>query len=467
MRNMNRLHLGIALVGMGAALSVIALVGQTSERRQRGEAQIQNSNLPAKPVVTPIPMISPEVTGPGPMFASLMTLPSGADMAHFKYEAKEYFVSGIANGQPYKTRIVVRMPSDRSKFSGVVLAEAMHPSGNAWMFHITHTYTMNSGHAGVEILTGTVPQLQGQNRERYEDLKIEQGQESEIIAQVGALMKSRQSGNPFARLAVRKMFLAGTSASAGILIRYLPAHMVYRLPDMKPAYDGFLPTSNGATIPKVDVPLIHMPTMSEVVRGANVTVRPDGDAPGDQYRVYEFAGIAHMDTRYEPYLRDPCKHPISRFPSGAYTSLSLDYLLQWVDKGRVPPRADRILVDGDTANDGSIMALDQFGNAKGGIRTPYVDVPAQKYGVPNEAAEPPVANPHPFVVPGGVSRAAQLCGLSGYAIPLSQAELKRLYKDKKDYQTKVKQRLDELIREGWFLPLYKDEILADAAKISF
>ncbi len=74
-----------------------------------------------------------------------MELKPGDDMAHFKYEAHEYFVSGTANGQPYTTRIVVRRPADAAKFSGLVLAESMHPSGNAWMFHFTHTYSMTAG----------------------------------------------------------------------------------------------------------------------------------------------------------------------------------------------------------------------------------------------------------------------------------------------------------------------------------
>ena len=44
------------------------------------------------------------------------------------------------------------------------------------------------------------------------------------------------------------MVLAGTSKTAGMLINYLPAHVVYRTPKMERIYDGFLPTSNGAII---------------------------------------------------------------------------------------------------------------------------------------------------------------------------------------------------------------------------
>ena len=80
---------------------------------RRGGGPGPEINLPPTPVAAPLPTISAEITGPGPIFESLMELKPGDDMAHFKYDAHEYFVSGTANGQPYKTRIVVRRPADR------------------------------------------------------------------------------------------------------------------------------------------------------------------------------------------------------------------------------------------------------------------------------------------------------------------------------------------------------------------
>ncbi len=180
-------------------------------------------------------------------------------------------MTGTANGTAYKTRIVVRKPADNSRFSGIVLAESMHPSGNAWMFHFTHTYTMTSGHIGVEIVTSDPAQFVEFNGARYSDMRVQPGQANEIIAQVGALLRSTQTGNPLNGLRMRKMLLAGTSASAGVLINYLPAHMAYRLSDMKPIYDGFLPTSNGTNIRQIDVPMIQVPTTTEASRG-NVPV---------------------------------------------------------------------------------------------------------------------------------------------------------------------------------------------------
>jgi hypothetical protein len=250
------------------------------------------------------------------------------------------------------------------------------------------------------------------------------------------------------------------------VVNYLPAHMVQRLSDMKPIYDGFMPTSNGANLRNVDVPMIQVPTMRETMNGA--TTRQDGDTPGNQFRVYEFAGMAHIDSRDAvAYYPDPCKLPISRFPMAAYMSVALYHLWQWIDKGTVPPHGDRIYMDYNTDGDGSLMALDEYGNVKGGIRTTYVDFPLNKIGVPNSGAEPPIKNPHPFIAARGEAAQNQLCGLANYQIALTQAQLKKLYKDKKDYQTKVQQRYDELMKQGWALPVYRSVVLGDAAKANF
>ena len=402
-------------------------------------------------------------------YETLMELKSTDDLSHFGYVTKEYFVSGTANGQPYKTRIVIRKPSDNAKFSGLILAESMHPSGNPWMFHFTHVYSMSSGIIGVEILTTDPQGITERNPERYKDLRIANGQANEILAQVGALLKSNRGDNPLIGLPIRKMVLAGSSASAATVVSYMAVHGTYRLQDMKPIYDGFFPTSNSSTIPSVDVPTIQVPTMREVFQG-NGTTRQDSDMAGSQIRVYEFAGMAHIDSRdAAAYYPDPCKNPISRFPLAVYMSVALHHLVAWTDKGTLPPHADRIYIDYNTDNDGSLMALDEYGNVKGGIRNPYVDVPVKSYHVPNSGAEPPIKDPHPFIKARGEAAQNQLCGLANYEVPLSSEQLKKLYKDKKDYQTRVQRRYDELVTQGWALPLsmLREVVLGDAAKVRF
>jgi hypothetical protein len=409
-----------------------------------------------------LPTISAEITGPGPIFDSVPSLAPGKGLPAFNYQAHEYFVSGTANGEPYTTRIVVRKPADNAKFSGLVLTEAMHGSGSAHMFEFTSIYTMASGHAAVEILTTPPAQFTALNAARYKDLKLTGAQTNEILAQVGSLVRSGSLvGGP-----VRKMVLGGTSMTAGVLINYLPAHMVYRTPKMERIYDGFLPMSNGALVRDVDVPVIHVPTMHEV--SGNITNKQDSDEAGKQYRLYEFSGMGHIDTRDSVRMQpNPCVDPLSTFPVQAYMSVALDHLFKWVDKGTVPPRAQRILLDRDQSNDGSMMALDEHGNPRGGVRTTYVDVPVVKYVIRPAATTPVIPNGSAYIARGGQQAANQMCGLSTAQIAIPPDKLKALYKNKQGYVRAVEKRLTELEKAGWSLPLYREMILADAAKVSF
>ena len=436
---------------------------------------------PVKQVVTPIPTAE-EVTGPGEFYETFMddhddvkniNIPAKDTYAKYNYEAKEYFISGeTAGGTPYKTRIVIRKPKDNSKFNGLILAESMHPSGNPWVFHFTQVYCMTNGVIGLEILTSTPAGFIAANEARYNSLVVPNGAANDILAQVGALIKSDHKDNPLIGLRVRKMILTGSSASAGVAQNYLTnAHMAQRLADMKPIYDGFMPTSANGFIPPLDVPTILVPTMRETFNG-NGTTQPDND----KLRVYEFAGMAHIDSRVAGgYYPDPCKYPISRYPMGAEMSVALDKLFTWVDKGIAPPHADRFYVDFNPDNKpeidrqkGSLLALDEFGNVKGGIRNTYVDVPVKSFHVPNEAADPRIADPSHFIAArriNGQDPDAQLCGLANFETALSNEQMKKLYKNPKDYYNKVAQRYDELVKEGWALPLYREMVLAEAGAI--
>jgi hypothetical protein len=458
---MRALTLAVGAVLVASAVSVPLRV--TAQGRQGGRGAVQ-VDLPSVPTAVSLPTLSVEVTGPGPMFDSTPSLPQGKGLAAFRYEVKEYFVSGTANGQPYTTRLVVRRPANARPFSGLVLAESMHGSGAAHMFEFTSTYTMSSGHAAVEILTTSPMQFTDFNQARYRELRIAGGQASEILAQVGALVRT---GTPLGGATVRKMVLAGTSMSAGTLLNYLPAHRVFRTPDMQRIYDGFYPTSNGSLVPDVDVPVVHMPTMLEV-SAANITDRADSDEPGKQYRLYEIAPMAHIDTRYSVRLKpNPCTQPLSTFPHEAYVAMGLHHLLQWVDKGIVPPKAERIVRDNDEQNDGSRMALDEHGNPRGGIRTPYVDVAFARYGLRPPAITPLIPSPSAYVAAGGQQAANLMCGLSGTQTPLDAAMLKAMYKTPRAYVAAFEKRLTELEKAGWSLPLYRDLIVGDARSVRF
>jgi hypothetical protein len=67
----------------------------------------------------------------------------------------------------------------------------------------------------------------------------------------------------------------------------------------------------------------------------------------------------------------------------------------------------------------------------------------------------------------GEAAQKQLCGLAVFEMAFSHAELKKLYKDKKDYVRRVEKNLDEATKQGWFLPVYRKVVLEDAAAITF
>lgn len=457
-RQTTTIMLAAFVVAATVTLSVSEIAFAQSRERSRSD------NLPSEPIGVELPMLSAEIAGPRPMFDSAPSQARGFEPDDFDYVTNEYFVSGIANGRPYTSRLVVRKPADDDAFSGLVLAESMHSSGAAHAFEFTAAYVMNSGHAAVEILTTSPSQFVEFNAERYGELEIGDGQANDILAQVGALVKSDHG--PFSGLEVRKMVLSGSSMSSGTLINYLPAHAVYRTPDMRRIYDGFMPTSTGSTIQETDVPLIQLPTLHELEN--NVPRRQDSDEPGKQYRLYEVAGIGHVDSRDNVrLLPNPCERPLSAFPAQAYMSIGLHHLFRWVDEGIAPPRADRVLLDRNVDNDGSMMALDEHGNPQGGIRNPYVDVPTAKYSAVNTAAEPLIDNPSEYVAANGLRGAQTMCRLSAYQEPFSEAELRELYGSKQNYERRVETRLDELERDGWSLPVYRSVILEDARAIEF
>jgi hypothetical protein len=103
------------------------------------------------------------------------------------------------------------------------------------------------------------------NAERYAALNIAPYQTNEIIAQMGRLVKSRTG--PFAAYQIQHTTLMERPERCVLPV----AHASLRMPEGGPIFDGFLLTStNGNTpLPIVDVPMIQMPTQTEVVTWRN------------------------------------------------------------------------------------------------------------------------------------------------------------------------------------------------------
>jgi hypothetical protein len=411
----------------------------------------------------PIPTVTGPITSPGAMYPNppVSVVATAVKVEDFPYVTEEYFVSGTANGAPYTTRIILRRPKDGTSFSGTVVGEAMHAGGRSLIFEWSRVSILTRHHVFAEIVhsPAQIQMLKAFNAERYAPLSIAMGQSNEVIAQFGRLMKSQAMTGPTGPLAgynVRRMTLMGTSASSATVRNFLGVHADLRMPDGGPIFDGYLLTSTlgNTPLPIVDVPMIQMPTQTEVTMYAeqgNGYRRPDSDEKGNRFRLYEVAGMPHNNSRDNPgFLNDPCTLPVTDFPAGAFTALGLNYLVDWIANGKVPPHAPPIEVDKDTTGDGSLLALDQYGNAKGGVRNVWVDVPISANGVMGKGKTP---------------AQDRLCLLAGTKVPLTDEKLRALYKNALDYQNRIDQRLNELIRDGWFLPEYASDVRADARNV--
>jgi hypothetical protein len=401
--------------------------------------------------VPPLPAVEGPVGGPGAMHIDGYEATQPETAASFGYVLEEYFVSGTAAGAPYKVRMLVARPADSDRLSGHVIVEPKHPIGFAMVWNFTRLYLMPRGHAAVELSTfpRNLDTLRSFNAERYADLQVTSEQTSDVFAQVGRLLKSRRATPLYG---VESLYFTGHSMSAGPTWPYMDTHHErYRLWQGDPIYDGFFPettrtASRFGPFPDVDVPALLLNSqleVEEVFAGEGIDYRkPDSDKPGRQFRLYEVAGMPHHDSRVNPfYQHEPCELPLNRFPYKPVVMMGLDHLIRWVDEGVRPPRAERITVIGGP---GGEVELDEHGNAVGGVRTTYVDVPVATHSPLNAGVDPN-------------------CGVLGSQRAFTPERLRSLYGTKSNYVKRVKKRLKRLVREGWYPREWAGELRREAA----
>jgi Alpha/beta hydrolase domain len=430
--------LAARVVAAGLAVLAIAAWGATATRAEGRFA------VPA------LPRVEGPIGGPGAMYTDAYEAAQPESAASFGYVSEEYFVSGMAAGQPYEVRMLVTRPLDARRFSGQAVVEPKHPLGFQMVWNFTRLYLMPRGHAAVELSTfpQNIASLQGSNADRYSSLRATGEQTSDIFAQVGRLLKSPRSPLP----GVRRLFMTGHSQSAGPTWPYMDAHHArFRLRRGRPIYDGFFPettrtASRLGPFPDVDVPTILINSQLEVEQvfaeeGIDYR-KPDSNRPGKQFRLYEVAGMPHHDSRVNPFFQsEPCDRPLNRFPYKPMVTMALDHLIRWVDKGVRPPRAKRISV---TGGPGGEIELDPNGNAVGGVRSTYVDVPVATYSPLNT---------------GPIS----FCEVLGSQRTFGAERLAALYGDHPRYVRRVNRRLDRLVQQGWYLRGLAPELSREAA----
>jgi hypothetical protein len=395
----------------------------------------------------------------------------------FGYMEEEYFVSGTVDGKPYTTSILVRKPKDGAKFSGVVAVETLHAQG-AIPFWGLREVLMPAGHGWVMVASqrsALETFVKKSNAARYATLQIpeaagtppnpmapnpQDGISQQILTQVGALLKSNASNGPFAGMTVKHLIMGGSSQTGMTTLRYIQeSHSRARMPDGKPIYDGYLPMEAFASGPVSggDAAVIHVVGEGDfslfraLTHGSGFAVRADGDAPNDRFREYEFPAASHVPTRG---ISDPkvifatldnvmkSGEQLSQFPTPPFYRATLVNLVNWITKGVAPPKAPPIEM-----SDGEIVR-DQFGNAKGGVRTPYIDLPTVRY-----VASAPTTDDS--------NMARRMIGLQE---PLAAEQLRVLYKSRANYLQRFNHEIDRLVAQRWLLSQDGEQLKAEEAK---
>lgn len=407
--------------------------------------------------------------------------------------------------QPYATRLVVVRPSDPAKFNGTVLVEWLNVTAGQdtpadWM--VAHREMTHKGYAyvavsaqkvGIEggdaVMSQGVP-LKKADPARYGTLSHPGDAFAfDIFSQAGAALKAG-TVKPLGPLVPKRMLAIGESQSAAFLTTYVNA--VDRLAK---AYDGFLIHSrfgSGAAIdgqrmggapanvpehvafrPDLRVPVLTFITETDLL-GARLSGYHASRRPEDRHlRVWEVAGTAHADNYlfagafmdsgklsaeelakvFRPTTNSAAGKAEKPFnlglPHHYGVQAALSALNAWVSTGKPPASTPQLtLASGGKPGEAASLALDANGLAKGGVRTPWVDVPTARLSGKGD--------PNSFI---GM--------LAGSGEPFDKATLATLYPGgKQDYVTRFERALDAAIRAGHILEADRQEIL-EIAVINF
>jgi hypothetical protein len=451
---------------------------------------------------TPVPAVSP-IEGSPPVLIPAYPLESVG------YTEQEFLVEGVARSfalagertpdgrwsvkedaeAPFVTRILVRRPVDPAAFSGTVAVEWNNVSAGVDVspdWSLLQRELTGRGHiwVGVSVQKAGIDgggmvegiHLKLLAADRYGVLEHPGDAWSfDIFSQVGALLRS-SSAAALGVTGVERLIALGESQSAFFLVTYINA-----IDQEAQVYDGFFVHGRGASgaslggawapsrgqlVPErirddARVPVLVLQSETDViVLGGGAPEQPDGQ----HLRLWEMAGTSHVDTYVlfasaqdngalapaafadlmkptNSVMFATTEFPINAGPQQHYIGqAALDALVAWTAGGPPPPPAPRLDLDADQH-----LVPGEHGIARGGIRTPWVDVPAATLSGLGQAGEG-------FAV------------LAGRTDPFDQQTLKRLYPGgRADYLDRFAASLDATIAAGFLRPEDRAEILSLAA----
>jgi len=333
-------------------------------------------------------------------------------------------------------------------------------------------------------ITGFDMSLKTQDPQRYSPLHHPGDAYSfDMFSQVGVLVRESPD-EVLGRLTPKHVIAIGESQSAMFLTTYINA-----VDQHARVFDGFLVHSRfGGAAPldgintleafekgTVDpspfredlrVPTMNVITETDVVGAVLPGYYMARQQDNDLLRTWEIAGTAHADAYtvkvgfiddgslpvealaagYAPsneLMGQQLKQPFNFGPQHHYVlQAAIARLHEWVRGGEAPPHAPRLDTDDDEPPS---FVVDENGIAKGGLRTPWVDVPFARTSGTGDDASPVVS-------------------LFGSGEPFDEDTRKRLYPGgKNEYIVRFTESLDATIRAGYLLRADRAEILELAA----
>lgn len=399
------------------------------------------------------------------------------------YVEEEWFIRGRAdaldpNGlllqgsAPYATRFIVRRPVDGSRSSGSAFFDPLHMirempaswESASWLMRQGHVWvgvTVHNGSFGEKYgYVGGLNAVKTDNPSHYETLDLPtfptqppprsfagpagtdsvalrwnmamaHPQGHHIVTQVAKVLRKSPV---FADLGLQRIYGCGVSQTANFWRLFLDGgwHERSRLEDRTPLFDGYVLVVSGApSATPVDAVLVNVLSEAEAV-GTIVhpcVAPPDCDFP--RVRGIELPGAPHTIGSHDVGPSgEGHTHTLERYDLVVQAVLAgLD---RWVREGVPMPHAPKIARD-PRQTDG--IARDQFGNALGGVRVPWIEVPRGRY-LPRCACGP----------------------TSGEFVPFDSERTDLLYRDRKAYERRWHQAVQRLVEDRFLLPDDADKL---------
>ena len=402
----------------------------------------------------------------------------------------------------YITRIVVLRPADVARFSGTALVEWVNVTGGLdvpaeWL--MAHREIVREGHVyvacsaqrvGIEggLSRGPDMSLKTTHPEQYAELHHPGDAFSfDIFSQVGRVVRKSGEDGVLGGLQPTCILAVGESQSAMFLTTYINA-----IDPLAQVYDGFLIHSRFADAGPLDGssmfasettqmpaaprfrsdlrrPTLNLITETDLIGGfrAGYHLARQPDMP--TLRTWEVTGTAHadnyliqvapIDTGSTPVaelaaafaptkslMGAQLRQPINFAPQHHYVlQAALSRLHKWARSGAAPPSGEPLVLAELLP---ARLEEDANGVAKGGVRTPWVDVPvARTSGIGNEESA--------------------IASLFGSGNTFDSATFKQLYPGGfEDYRARFEISPDAAILAGFILLSDRTEIL-ELSRISY